>query len=84
MAKSQLEFYESLKPHVGEEGAKLIAEVFPPSELVTKEYFETVLDTKFSEFKAEQRAWMLAFFVPLWIGVYLSLAAIVVSIFVGR
>lgn len=58
----------------------MIAEVFPPRELVTKDY----LDAKFGEFKAEQRAWMLAFFVPLWIGVYLSLAAIVVSIFVGR
>jgi hypothetical protein len=29
MAKTQLEFYESLKPHLGEEGARLIAEVFP-------------------------------------------------------
>jgi hypothetical protein len=80
MAKSQLEFYESLKPHVGEEGARLIAEVFPQTEYITEEFFKAEM----AEFKAEMRSWMLAFFVPLWIGVYLSLAAIVISIFVGR
>jgi hypothetical protein len=81
MAKTHVELYEALKPHVGPEGAKLIAEVFPSSdELVTKDFFKA----EFAEFKAEMRSWMLAFFVPLWIGVYLSLAAIVVSIFVGR
>jgi hypothetical protein len=78
MAKTQLEFYESLKPHVGEEGAKVIAELFPQTEYVTKEHF----DLTFARFETKMRAWMLAFFVPLWIGVYLSLAAIVISIFV--
>jgi hypothetical protein len=80
MARTQLEFFESLKPHVGEEGARLIAEALPPSELVTKDY----LDAKIGEFKSEMRGWMLTFFVPLWVGVYLSLAAIVISIFTGR
>ena len=80
MSKTQLEFYEALKPYVGEEGARLIAEVFPPSELVTREY----LDAKLGEFKSEMRGWMLAFFVPLWIGVYLTLGAIVISVFAGR
>jgi hypothetical protein len=79
MAKTQLELYEALKPHVGEEGARLIAEVVPASELVTKEYFDSVLDRKLAEFKAEMHGWMLGFFVPLWIGVYLTLAAIVVT-----
>jgi hypothetical protein len=58
----------------------LIAEAYPPSELVTKDY----LDAKLAEFKSEMRSWMLSFFVPLWIGVYASLAAIVVSIFLAR
>ena len=56
----------------------MIAELFPQTEYVTKEHF----DVTFAEFKAAMRSWMLAFFVPLWIGVYLSLAAIVISIFV--
>jgi hypothetical protein len=47
---------------------------------VTKEHF----DVTFAGFEAKMRSWTLAFFVPLWIGVYLSLAAIVISMFVGR
>jgi hypothetical protein len=87
MAKSQIEFFEALKHHFGEEGAKLLAEVYPPSELVTKDFFKAEMAefrAEMADLKAEMRGWMLAFFVPLWIGVYLSLAAIVVSIFVGR
>ncbi len=84
MAKTQLEFYEALKPHVGEEGARLIAEIMPTDELLTVTVFEAKLDTALAEFRAEMRGWMLAFFVPLWIGVYLTLGAIVISIFSGR
>lgn len=54
--------------------------MIPAEDYVTKEFFRSEL----AEFKAELRGWMLGFFVPLWIGVYLTLAAIVVSIFVGR
>ena len=54
MAKTQVQLSEALKPHVGEEGAKLIAEVFPSSdELITKEFLRAEL----SEFKAEMRSW---------------------------
>ncbi|MEX2393719.1 MAG: hypothetical protein WD826_04485 [Actinomycetota bacterium] len=83
MSRTQLEFFDALKPYVGEEGARLIAEAFPPGDLVTKDYLDAKLDAKFGEFKAEIRGWMLAFFVPLWIGVYGTLAAIVVSILVA-
>ncbi len=77
MTKTQLEFYEALKPHVGEEGARLIAEIFPQTEYVTREHFDVTI----ARLESKMRGWMLAFFVPLWIGVYLSLAAIVISIF---
>ena len=80
MARTQVELYEALKPHVGEEGARLIAEVIPTDEVLTVPVF----DARLAEFKAEMRGWMLAFFVPLWIGVYLTLGAIVISIFAGR
>ena len=83
MARTQVEFYEALKPHVGEERARLIAEVLPMDEVLTVPVFETKLNAALAEFKAEMRGWMLAFFVPLWIGVYLTLGAIVISIFAG-
>ncbi len=56
----------------------------PTDELLTVAVFEAKLDTALAEFRAEMRGWMLAFFVPLWIGVYLTLGAIVISIFSGR
>lgn len=37
-----------------------------------------------AELKADMRGWMLAFFVPLWIGVYGTLGAVVISILVKR
>jgi hypothetical protein len=76
--------YDALKAHVGEEGARLIAEVIPAEELVTKEFFEMKLNAFKAELKSEMRGWMLGFFVPLWIGVYLTLAEIVISIYVGN
>lgn len=80
MVRSQVELYDALKGHVGEEGARLIAESLPVGdEIVTT----GILRAEFAEFKAEMRGWMLGFFVPLWIGVYLTLAAIIISIFVG-
>ena len=100
MMATNIELYEALKPHVGEEGARLIAEAVPgASELATKDdlklFRSDVLEFKnemraefqglrleIAEFKAEMRGWMLKFFVPLWIGVYGTLGAIVVSILV--
>jgi hypothetical protein len=84
MARTQVELYEALKPHVGEEGARLIAEVVPADEVLTVPVFRRELDAALAEFRAEIRGWTLAFFVPLWIGVYLTLGAIVISIFSGR
>jgi hypothetical protein len=80
MAKTQLEVYDALKPHVGDEGARFIAELLPADEIVTRDFLRSEL----AGFKAEMRSWMLGFFVPLWIGVYLTLATIVVSIFLAR
>ena len=37
MVKTNIELYEALKPHVGDDGARLIAEVVPTAdELATK------------------------------------------------
>lgn len=40
------------------------------------------LRTEMAELKADIRGWMLSFFVPLWIGVYATLGALVISIVV--
>lgn len=76
---TNIELYEALKSRLGEEGARLLAERFPRSEeLVTK----ADLRAELAELKADMRGWMLAFFVPLWIGVYGTLAAVVALVVV--
>ncbi len=79
---THIELYEALKPTIGEEPARLIAEAVPAAqELATKADLQ-VLRTDLAEFKAEMRGSMLQFFVPLWIGVYATLGALIVSIVV--
>jgi hypothetical protein len=108
---ANIELYEALKPHVGDDGARLIAEVVPAAEnLATKDDVQQTatalrnemsqlrtemgefrnemrvefvdMKREFAEFKAETRDWMLQYFVPLWIGVYGTLAATVIAIVV--
>jgi len=99
---THIELYEALKPHVGDEGARLISEVVPAAEnLATRtdlqdlraemrtefggmrsemREFRAEMKAEFAEFKAETRDWMLRYFVPLWIGVYGTLGAVVVAL----
>ena len=84
---TNIEVYEALRralgsSAVGEEAAKVVAESIPQrDELATKADIH-MLKQEMSELKADMRGWMLSFFVPLWIGVYGTLAAVVVSIVV--
>lgn len=84
---SNIELYEALKGYLGGEAARLIAEAVPPkAELATKTDIQLEIEklrTDFAEFKADMRRWMLAFFVPLWVGVYGTLAAVVVALVLG-
>lgn len=67
---------------MGDQGARLIGEVVPATEnLATKDDIQE-LRLEFAEFRAEIRGWLLKFFVPLWIGVYAALGAMIVSIVV--
>jgi hypothetical protein len=62
----------------------LIAEaVARPDDVATKSDIQELREDLLV-FKAEVRHWMLAFFVPLWIGVYGTLGAIVVSLILRR
>jgi hypothetical protein len=74
---SNIELYEAIKDSVGSEAAKMLAEALPRSEqLATKEDIER-LKADIERLKADMTRWMLTFFVPLWIGVYGTLAAVV-------
>lgn len=80
METSGIEFYEALRAYIPEEAARLIAERSPqPRDLATRADVQAAV----AELKADIRGWMLAFFVPLWIGVYGTLAAIVISMLSG-
>lgn len=83
MGMLNFELYEALKQHVGDRGARLIAERIPePGGLATKADLEKLgasLTAQILELKADTRHWMLMFFVPLWIGVYGTIAAIVIT-----
>jgi hypothetical protein len=60
-----LELYEALKPTVGEEAARMMAEVLPLTEAVaTKSH----LDARLSALEARIFRWMLGFFATLWVG----------------
>lgn len=77
---TNIEIYEALKGAVGEDAARIRAEAIPQrDELATKSDLQ-LLRTDLAEFKADMRGWMLTFFVPLWIGVYATLGALVISL----
>ena len=69
---THVELYEALKPHVGREAAQMIADVVPPvSNIATKEDIQAL--------RADIFKWGLAFFVPLWLGVWGTLIALLVD-----
>jgi hypothetical protein len=71
MAKTNIELDEALKAPVGDEAARMIAEVVPAAKDVAT---KTDLESGFNR----QLRWMIGMFVPLWLGVYASLATLIV------
>lgn len=72
---TKIEFYERLKEHIPDEAARLIAEeVNVEDELITKDYLHGELQS----LRSDMFRWMLAFFAPLWLGVFGTLAAILI------
>ena len=65
-----LELYEALKPTVGEEAARMIAEALPMTERVaTKaDVAELVSKGDLHAMEARMFRWMLGFFATLWLG----------------
>ena len=59
---THVELYEALKPHLGDQAARMIAEVVPPAaNLATKEDIQAL--------RADIFRWGLTFFVPMWVAV---------------
>lgn len=85
-----LELYDNLKGEIGEKAARVIAEAIPPGDhLATQAAMERGFEQVRAEIKSgleglETRLmrWMLSFFVPLWLGVYGTLAAVVITLIV--
>jgi hypothetical protein len=82
MAKTNIELYEALRAPVGDEAARMIAEVVPAAEdLATKTDLADLRAEMHREF-SHMKGWMFAAMVPLWIGVYGTLVTLIV--FVAR
>lgn len=66
----------------------MLAETIPASEqLATKTDLDALgarLEQKITQVQADLMRWMLTFFVPLWIGVYGTMAAVVIALILER
>lgn len=77
MTTKGLALYEALKPKIGAEGARMIAEVVPETaELATKADI-VALEQRIDRLEARFLRWTLAFFLPLWLAVLAALVAVV-------
>jgi hypothetical protein len=77
---TKIEFYQRLREHIPEEAARMIAEeMSTESQLVTHEEFNDGihrLELLIEKLRSSSFRWNLLFFVPLWVGVYATLVAI--------
>lgn len=83
MVKTNIELYEALKAPVGDEAARMIAEVVPAAgELATKTDIADLRAEMHREF-SQMKGWLFASMVPVWVGVYGTLVAMVVLLLRG-
>jgi hypothetical protein len=82
---TKIEFYQRLREHIPEEAARMIAEEMPTeSQLATKQDLSALstkddlhgVELSVERLRSSMFRWNLVFFVPLWIGVYATLVAI--------
>lgn len=75
---TNVQLYEALKPHVGQEAAGMIAEVVPPArDLATKQDIAEVRSAtkqdiaevrrEIAELRADFSHKLLSYFIPLWV-----------------
>lgn len=90
---THVELYEALKPSVGADAARMIADVVPPAgDLATKADIAEVrleiagVRVEVAGLRADMAAqwerahrWLLGLFVPLWAGTFATLVALVLK-----
>lgn len=88
---TSVELYEALKDKLGQRGARMLADTVPiAADVATRadiERLELTVDRKleslradFERARAETGRLLLLFFLPLWLGVYGTLAALIVTV----
>jgi hypothetical protein len=77
---TKIEFYQRLREHIPEPAARMIAEeMSTEGQLVTRDEFNAGihrLELSIETLRSSFFRWSLLFFVPLWLGVYGTLVAI--------
>lgn len=79
MARTNIELYEALKAPVGDDAARMIAEVVPAADdIATKGDIAALRAEMHAEF-SRMKGWMLGLMVPLWLGVYGTVVTLIVQ-----
>jgi hypothetical protein len=77
---TKIEFYQRLREHLPEPAARMIAEEMPAeTQLATREDLNEAIhgvELSIERLRSSSFKWNLVFFVPLWVGVYATLVAI--------
>ena len=77
---SHVELYEALKPTVGEEAARMIANVIPAAaELATKQDVER-LRTEIAAGDLRTIKWLVGIFLPILVGIWGTVIAVLIKI----
>jgi hypothetical protein len=83
MAMSNVELYEALRGSIPETAARVIAEAFVPTrDLATRQDLAALESSLRGEIKAASTStmrWMLTFFVPVWVGTWATVIAIILK-----
>jgi hypothetical protein len=84
MARTNIELYEALRAPVGDEAARMIAEVVPAADDLAKKADLADLRAEMADLRAEMhrefsamKGWMLALMIPLWLGVYGTIVTLI-------
>ena len=83
MAMTNVELYEALKGSIPDEAARMIAEAFPQArEIATKHdiaELETRLSARMDALHGTTLRWMFGLFVPMWMGTWATVVAVVLK-----
>ena len=78
---TKIELYQQLREHIADEAAQVIAEEVAMESVIADKLdalpTRDELENKIERLRASTFRTLLFFFVPMWVGVYATLAAIV-------